>query len=49
MVTRHNTHDIDADLRPLEDYAMASLLGCGLLAVAATLLGLIVWGVIAWL
>jgi hypothetical protein len=45
----HNTHDIDADLRPLSDYAIASLLGCGLLCVAATLLGLIVWGVIAWL
>jgi hypothetical protein len=48
MVT-HNTSDIDRDLRPLEDYAIASLLGCGLLCVAATLLGLIVWGVIAWL
>ena len=49
MVERHGTHDIDADLRPLSDYAMASLLGCGLLCVALCLLGCIVMALVAWL
>ena len=45
----HSTHDIDADLRPLSDYPITCALGCGIIAVAACLLGCIVWGVIAWL
>jgi hypothetical protein len=45
----HHTSDVDRDLRPLEDYAIASVLGCGIIAVALCALGCIVWGLIAWL
>ena len=45
----HNTSDIDDDLRPLESYAIASLLGCGAICMAAVIIGLIVWAVVTWL
>lgn len=45
----HHTSDIDRDLRPLSDYAIASVLGCGLLCVAACLLGCVTWALVAWL
>ena len=45
----HNTSDIDGDLRPLGSYAIASLLGCGAICMAAVIIGLIVWAVVTWL
>lgn len=36
-------------LRPLETYAMAAVLGCGTMCIGAVLLGLLVWGLVAWL
>jgi hypothetical protein len=48
MVT-HNAHDVDRDLRPLEDYAIASVIGCALLAVAFCLAGCVAWALVAWL
>jgi hypothetical protein len=49
MVTRHNTSDIDGDLRPYSSYALAGCLGLGIIAVALCALGCIAWGLIAWL
>ena len=45
----HPTSDIDADLRPLEDYAIVAVLGCGLLVLAPVLLACVVWALVAWL
>lgn len=45
----HNTSDIDADLRPLEDYAIASVIGCALLCVAFCLIACVTWALVAWL
>ena len=39
----------NGDLRPPESYAVASCLGCGMLASALCLVGLVIWGLIAWL
>ena len=48
MVT-HDTSDIDGDLRPLESYALASVLGCALLCIAFCLVACGVWALVAWL
>ena len=49
MVTEHGTGDLDRDLRPLEDYAIASVLGCALICVALCLLGCAIAALVAWL
>lgn len=48
---RHAEENIDSDgmIRPLESYAIASLLGCGALCMAAVIIGLVVWAVVTWL
>lgn len=43
---RHAEENIDW---PLESYAIASLLGCGAICMAAVIIGLIVWAVVTWL
>lgn len=45
----HNTSDIDDDLRPLESYAIASLLGCGALCMAGVVVGLVAIALMRWL
>ena len=48
---RHAEENIDWSLgmRPLESYAIVSLLGCGALCMAAVIIGLAVWAVVRWL
>lgn len=48
---RHTDDHIDPDglIRPLESYAVVALLGCGTLCIALVVIGLIAWGIIAWL
>ncbi len=45
----HNTSDIDGDLRPLGSYAIASLIGCGALCMAAVVVGLVAIAIVRWL
>ena len=45
----HSTDDLDGDLRPYSSYAMAGCLGLGIIAVALCVLGLLAWGLVAWL
>lgn len=48
---RHAEENVDPDgmIRPLESYAMASLLGCGALCMAAVIAGLIAIALVRWL
>lgn len=45
----HNTHDLDADLRPLGSYALAGVIGCAFLMIAAVGIACVVWACVAWL
>lgn len=45
----HNTSDVDADLRPMESYALASVLGCAILCIAFCLVVCIIFALVAWL
>ena len=45
----HNTHDLDADLRPLGSYALASVIGCAALCIAFVAIVCCVWAVVVWL
>lgn len=48
---RHPEESINPDgmIRPLESYAIASLLGCGAICMAAVVVGLIVCLIVRWL
>jgi hypothetical protein len=48
---RHAEENIDWSLgmRPLESYAIASLLGCGALCMAAVVVGLVAIAMVRWL
>ena len=48
---RHAEENIDWSLgiRPLESYAIASLLGCGALCMAVVVVGLVVCLLVRWL
>jgi len=48
---KHAEENIDwsQGIRPLESYAIASLLGCGAICMAAVIIGLIVWAVARWM
>ena len=39
----------DGDLRPPESYALASIIGCGIMAVAFCAVGIGLWLLIGWL
>lgn len=41
--------DPDGMIRPLESYAIASLLGCGALCMAAVVVGLVAIAIVRWL
>ena len=45
----HPTSDLDRDLRPLEDYAIASVLGCAFICVALCLVGCVIAALVAWI
>ena len=48
---KHAEENIDwsQGIRPLESYAIASLLGCGALCMAAVVLGLVAIAIVRWL
>ncbi len=48
---KHAEENIDwsQGIRPLESYAIASLIGCGALCMAAVVVGLIVCLIVRWL
>lgn len=48
---RHAEERIDwsQGIRPLESYAVASLLGCGALCMAAVVVGLVAIAIVRWL
>ena len=45
----HSTTDLDVDLRPLGSYALASVIGCAVLCIAAAAIACCVWVLVAWL
>lgn len=45
----HSTTDLDADLRPLGSYALASVIGCAVLCITAVAVACGVWAVVVWL
>ena len=48
---KHAEENIDwsQGIRPLESYAIASLLGCGMFCMAAVVVGLVVCLLVRWL
>jgi hypothetical protein len=48
---KHAEENIDwsQGIRPLESYAIASLLGCGALCMAAVVVGLVAIAIVRWL
>ena len=50
-MSRHVEEQINPDgmIRPLESYAVASILGCGALCMAAVIVGLVAIALVKWL
>ena len=48
-MTDDGSYDLERDLRPLEDYAIVSLIGCAIICLAPVLLSCLVWAMVAWL
>jgi len=48
MTNTHGAGDVEGDLYNLETYALASVLGCAALCVAAVAVACGVWALVAW-